>query len=116
MSDGKQSVHEGEPVWLGSLLLLIGFDRRLHVIENLEVVLEAGDGEGSYREGYAGYGQLIDVVGSSNHQSCLILTSREAPPELGQLSGGYTAVRTLELGGLTAGDAQTLTADKGLRG
>src|SRR5207249_1117505 len=48
------------------------------------------------------------------HQSCLLVTSREAPPELVVLSSG--AVQTLRLGGLGVADGQALLTDKQLSG
>jgi hypothetical protein len=35
-----------------------------------------------YRDGLAGYGALLQAIGETRHQSCLLVTSREAPPEL----------------------------------
>jgi hypothetical protein len=78
-------------------------------------LLQAGGSTGAYREGYAGYGTLLRALGQSEHQSCLLLTSREEPLELAELSGD-AAVRTLELGGLTATDARALLNDKQLQG
>ncbi len=60
-----------------------------------------------------GYGRVLQAVGERQHQSCLVLTSREAPPELAMVGGG---VRALELHGLGAAEAQTLLADKQLNG
>ena len=80
------------------------------------MLLQPGKREGGYREGYAGYGMLLEVVGQSVHQSCLLLTSREAPPELGQLGGEHAAVHAMELGGLRVAEARSLLADKRLVG
>src|SRR5216683_7815058 len=62
----------------------------------------------------AGYGRLLQDMGEASHPSCLVLTSREAPPELAVLGGG--AVRTFELGGLGIDEAQVLLAPKQLEG
>jgi hypothetical protein len=40
---------------------------------------------------------LLQAVGEAAHQSCLVLTSRETPPELAVLGSG---ARALELHGL----------------
>src|SRR5262249_8091626 len=47
---------------------------------------------------------------------CLLLTSREQPPELGPPGGGRAPVRALRLGGLDEAAARALLADKGLVG
>ncbi len=44
----------------------------------------------------------------AGHQSCLVLTSREAPPELAALGGA--AVRSFALGGLDVAEGRTLLA------
>ena len=61
----------------------------------------------------AGYGRLLQAVGEDRHQSCLGLTSREAPRELAVLGAG---ARWLELRGLGTAEAQALLADKQLIG
>jgi hypothetical protein len=45
-----------------------------------------GQREGRYRDGYAGSGRLLQAVGETSHRSCVLLTSREAPPELAVLN------------------------------
>src|SRR6185369_8739333 len=81
--------------------------------DNSETLFESGQPEGQYRPGMDGYGQLLRSLGETSHQSCLVLTSREAPRELAVLTGG---VRALELHGLSISEAQALLADKGLIG
>src|SRR4029453_8049652 len=57
--------------------------------------------------------QVLQSVGETAHQSCLLLTSRGAPPELGVLRGGG---RRLELHGLGVDEGQAVLADKQLIG
>jgi WD40 repeat protein/transcriptional regulator with XRE-family HTH domain len=90
--------------------------RCLLVLDNLEALLEEGDPEGNYRPGYQGYGRLIERLGESAHQSCVVLTSREKPREIEALEGLRGPVRSLRLLGLSQGAARTLLADKDLRG
>src|SRR5207253_2516338 len=105
---------EGEPARLAMLLELLRDRPSLLVLDNFETVLEPGQREGRYRDGLAGYGALLQAVGETRHQSCLVVTSREAPPELAVLSGG--AVRRFQLGGLGVPEGQVLLADKQLLG
>src|SRR5207248_1319352 len=67
------------------------------------------------RPGYEGYGAVLRQLGESRHQSCLLLTGREAPPELALLAGA-APVRTLRLGGLDLATSRALLQDKGLVG
>jgi WD40 repeat protein/transcriptional regulator with XRE-family HTH domain len=103
----------------GRLALLVDFlreRRTLLVLDNLETVFEPGRRDGSYRDGYVGYGTIIRRLGESRHQSCLLLTSREAPAQLAQLEGEHAAVRSLVLGGFLTVDARGLLSDKELSG
>jgi transcriptional regulator with XRE-family HTH domain len=98
---------------IAALLHLLRARRCLLVLDNAETLFEPGQSEGRYRAGMDGYGQVSQAVGEATHQSCLILTSREAPPELATLGRG---VRALEVHGLGSAEAQALLADKQLLG
>ena len=113
---GQQLVPpESEAARLELLLQLLARHPSLLVLDNLETLLEPGEREGRFRDDYVGYRTLLRDVAAARHQSCVVVTSREAPPELALLSGGQL-VQTLELGGLGAGDAQRLLAEKQLSG
>jgi WD40 repeat protein/transcriptional regulator with XRE-family HTH domain len=96
------------------LLQLLRERRSLLVLDNFETLLEPGQYAGGYRADSAGYGSLLQAVGVGRHQSCLVLTSREAPPELTGLGGG--ALRTLELSGLGLAEGRVLLAHNQLAG
>jgi transcriptional regulator with XRE-family HTH domain len=113
LSDQQLVPPAAESERLAALLQLLRERRSLLVLDNSETLLEPGQRQGRYRGGVAGYSRLLETVGGSNHQSCLVLTSREAPPELAVLG---TAVRTFELGGLAVDEAEVLLAPKKLDG
>lgn len=99
--------------------LLINYlrsSRCLLVLDNFDTILKTGEYSGCYREGYEGYGELIRRVGETNHQSCLLLTSREKPKEIALLEGETSAVRSLQLMGLQEAEAKEIFKDKGLSG
>jgi NB-ARC domain len=100
---------------ISRLLYYIQQKRCLIVLDNLEAIMEAGDYAGNYRQGYADYGQLFHNIGTTRHQSCLLFTSREPPPEIAELAGEDLPVRALYLTGL-ATDAPTLLTRIGLNG
>jgi transcriptional regulator with XRE-family HTH domain len=114
LSDQQLRPPEGEAKQLAALLQLLRERPSLLVLDNFETLLEAGDREGGYREVLNGYGRLLAAIGEGRHQSCLVVTSREAPPELVVLPGD--AVRRLQLGGLGVPEGQVLLADKLLSG
>jgi transcriptional regulator with XRE-family HTH domain len=98
-----------------SLLIDVLRERRcLLVLDNLETLLQPSDCDGRFRDDCAGYAGLLRVIAETEHKSCLILTSREASPVLGLLTGGQ--VCSLELFGLGVADAQLVLSDKHLSG
>jgi hypothetical protein len=101
---------------IAMLLDYLHRQRCLLVLDNLEAILQAGEGAGHYRVGYEAYGQLLRRIGASRHQSCLVLTSREKPGEFAPLEGKTTPVRTLHLANLDSEASQALLQDKELVG
>ena len=103
----------------GQITLLIQHlqeNRCLLVLDNLETILQSGNRAGEYREGYEGYGRLIQRIGEGKHQSCLLLTSREKAKEVAHLEGKTSPVRSLQLPGLGQLEGQEILKDKGLFG
>jgi hypothetical protein len=90
--------------------------RCLLILDNVEAVLAEGAQAGTYRSGYAGYGDLLRRLGESSHQSCLLITSREMPGEISALHGMGMPVRSLTLSSLSPDDSHTLLAHRGLSG
>ena len=84
-----------------ALLMTYLRERRcLLILDNFESIMETGVRAGQYRPGYEAYGQLVQSAGGGQHQSCLLITSRELPRGLSRLntedraSGGRESVRT----------------------
>jgi WD40 repeat protein/transcriptional regulator with XRE-family HTH domain len=107
---------EGEQAQLRLLLELLRQRRCLLVLDNLETVLQPGTPEVTFRTGYEAYGLLLQRLGETSHQSCMLVTSREQPPELVPLEGEHAAVRALRPGPLDEAACRTLLADRGLTG
>ena len=72
--------------------------RCLLILDNVETLLSAG-ASGQYRLGYEDYGELFRQIGETRHQSCLIVTGREKPTNIGILESSQLAVRSFQLGG-----------------
>src|SRR5204863_1320208 len=79
-------------------------------------VLQGGSYAGQFREGYEGYGKLLQQVGQIRHQSCLLLTSREKPKEVAALEGASGSVHSQPLAGLISVEGQEILKNKGLSG
>jgi len=100
-----------------SLLLKYFREQRcLLVLDNIESLLQEGSRAGQYRAGYEGYAKLIKRIGEGQHQSCLILTSREKPREVAQAEGKASAVRSLYITGLGQAEGQEVLRDRDLYG
>ena len=97
---------------LGLLLECVRRTRVLLVLDNLEMLLEKGQSTGHMRHGYEGYARLLSRMAETEHQSCLLLTSREKPGDLVPLEGNREPVRALRLARLDADACQQLLAER----
>jgi len=86
--------------------------RCLLVLDNFDTLLEHG--HDSYLDHYEAYGELLWRIGETDHQSCVLITSREKPSEIVTLEGDGLAVRTLALSGLDLDAVKSILALKGL--
>ncbi len=98
------------------LLDLFRKHRCLFILDNVETVLQVGQSDGRYREGYEGYELLIEQCAISRHQSCLLLTSREKLQITGPLESPYAPVRSMQVTGLNQQESQELLRERTLHG
>ena len=101
---------------LSMLLQQMREQRVLLVLDNFEALLEEGTDAGRLPAGSEGYAQLLQLIGGTAHQSCLLLTSRERLTQLLPLEGNRSPVRSLRLVGLDAQAGMQLLADKDVVG
>jgi WD40 repeat protein/transcriptional regulator with XRE-family HTH domain len=101
---------------LSLLLRHLEAHRCLLVLDNFEALLQPGQRAGQYREGYEQYGHLLQLLGETEHQSCLLLTSREKPREISRLEGRNSPVRSLYLSGIGQPEGEALLQEKDLSG
>jgi WD40 repeat protein/transcriptional regulator with XRE-family HTH domain len=101
---------------ISALIQLFRDKRCLLVLDNLESILLEGLQAGEYRSGYADYGLLIQRLGETTHRSCLVVTSREKPAEVGLLEGPTAAVRGMTLIGLDEQACQAILGEKAVYG
>ena len=90
--------------------------RCLLILDNFESVLEAANPAGAYRKGYEGYGKLLQRIGEVNHESCLLITTREKPKEITRLEGPVWPIRSLQLGGMVQDEARPILEEEGIFG
>lgn len=87
--------------------------RCLLILDNLEAILKGQSYTGEYRRGYEAYALLLEQIGKTQHQSCLVLTSREKPKLIAMLEGRNRPVRSFELRGLSLAEAKQIFAEVG---
>ena len=112
----ETNLPEGVDNKITVLISLMRKSRCLVVFDNLEAVLQAGDQQSRYHHGYEAFGELLDRVGGTTHQSCLLLTSREKPKELTLLEGKNSPTRSLVLAGLNEYTGRKILEERELSG
>ncbi|WP_038298306.1 NB-ARC domain-containing protein, partial [[Scytonema hofmanni] UTEX B 1581] len=98
---------------ISCLIQYLRAERCLLVLDNVESILSSNDRAGTYRQGYEGYGHLFRCLGETNHQSCLVLTTREKPRGIRIKEGINSPIRSLRLPGLTGVQGEKILTEKG---
>lgn len=88
--------------------------RCLVVLDNFESILKMEKPSGYYSVGYEKYGNLIEKIGKTVHQSCFIITSRIKPKDFNILGGKDSPVRSLQLQGLEFKEGIKLLKNEGI--
>ncbi|RUT06428.1 hypothetical protein DSM106972_026850 [Dulcicalothrix desertica PCC 7102] len=96
------------------LLEQLRSSRCLLILDNIETVLSSSELVGTYRPGYEDYGWLFQQLGEGQHQSTILLTSREVPSEVAIQQGINVPIRLLRLESLSIEEGEILLAAKGL--
>ena len=99
------------------LLEFMRQNRCLIVLDNLESILSTGSKIGHYRAGYEGYDSFLKLIANTQHQSCVILTSRETPSGLEHITSEHKEVHIQSLEGVdVSASIQLLLAQEGMAG
>jgi len=102
---------------IGLLIDYLRGQRCWLVLDNFETILQESNHTGHCQDQYEGYCKLIRRVGEAEHQSCLILTSKEKPEAVALLEEGKVGpVRSLQLSGMGLLEGQQMLKDKGIFG
>jgi hypothetical protein len=90
--------------------------RCLIIFDGFDAIFQDRMLTGNYRNGYEEYGQLLQQLGEINHQSCILITSRETPQEIAVLEGNFLPVRVLKLEGLDSQAGEEILKLKQVKG
>ncbi|MEL7509783.1 MAG: NB-ARC domain-containing protein [Cyanobacteria bacterium J06554_1] len=93
---------------LRQLMSCLRNHRCLIVLDNIDSLFGAGDGAGTYLQGYEGYGQLLQTLSETDHHSSILLTSRELPKEVSVQVSETSPTRSFQLSGLSTAEGQAL--------
>jgi hypothetical protein len=70
---------------------------------------------GTYRNGYENYGWLFQQLGEGQHQSSILLTSREIPTEVAVSESPTASIRLLRLESVSIEEGETILVAKRLK-
>ena len=87
--------------------------RCLIILDDLDRLFSSGELAGNYTEEYREYRDLFRRIWETNHQSCLLLLSREEPSEMAGSVSNNSSIHSLPLGGLDEGGREIFRS-KGL--
>jgi AAA ATPase domain len=87
--------------------------RCLIILDDVDRLFSSGELAGNYTEEFREYRELFRRICETNHQSCVLLLSREEPSELAVMLGNNSSIHSLPLGGLGEGGREIFRA-KGL--
>jgi WD40 repeat protein len=112
----EASLPESDSEKISVLIELMRSQRCLIVLDNLESLLCSSGRAGVFRDGYEGYGELLRRIGQTEHQSCMLVTTREKPKPVVPLEGETLPVRTWRLNGLQQEEGREILNQKGISG
>lgn len=100
---------------INQLMVYLQQKRCLLILDNIESILQSDSDHSEYQEGYESYGNLCQrIIQDNNHQSCLLLTSREQPKVFNQLSNNQRFVHFLNLKGLKTQEIQRILTQRNI--
>lgn len=128
-----QPGHQLPERWEEGVGLLIAQLRRhrcLLIFDQLETIMQSGCAVGGddrqpmtdlptgvagrFREGYELYAEFLQRIGGGDHQSCLVVISRERPLLFSRWEEQTAAIRRLDVGGLSVEGGRELLQSYGL--
>jgi AAA domain len=87
--------------------------RCLIILDDVDRLFSSGELAGNYADEYREYRELFRRIWETNHQSCVLLLSREEPSEFAVTLSNNSSIHSLALNGLVEGGREIFKA-KGL--
>ncbi len=108
----KTEISQNIETQISQLLDCLRQYRCLIILDDLQTLFCSRKLAGKYQTESENYQIFFQLIAETNHQSCLILNSREKPIEITQLETPNNSVRTLILGNLRLAAKQILENHK----
>ena len=112
----QDKLPEKAEVLIYRLIKCLRQKRSLVVLDDAENIMRCHSYAGKYKDGYERYTQLLRQVAQEQHQSCLLLISREKPLQIELLEHKIPCVRSLKLKGLSNEQGRKILESKGIFG
>jgi len=113
LSEPQENIPTAPEKQISFLINYLRRNRCLLILDNVETLLCSGELI-RYRHGYEDYHHLLRRIADEQHQSCVMLTSREPPIGLSAREGKDLPVRIMQLQGVQPLEAQAILHSKGL--
>lgn len=115
LSNGEEvDLGNNIPVLINKLIEYLQNRRCLIVFDNVDAIFCDSNYSGNYLSGYEEYGEIFQKIGETQHQSCLLMTSREKPKEISAIEGNLLSVRCLQINGLGISEVKEIFQAKGI--
>lgn len=110
--EGDRSISDWDDQ-LRAVMQYLRDHRCLVILDNFESILSSGSLVGEYEPGYDAYGEMLRRIGEQQHQSCVVVTSREGNRDTSG-SSMMRPIRHLSLSGLNTEAAGNILKDEAL--
>jgi WD40 repeat protein len=111
-----KDIPESVPDKITLLINCLRASRCLVIFDNIESLMCDDNRAGICADEYQEYDQLFERLAASEHQSCVLLTTREKPQAVIPFEGETSPVRSLKLDGLQEQEGEAILQQKGLKG
>ena len=112
--DPERTLPQSLDLMMRHLLIQLRDRRCLLILDNVETVFSSKKLVGTYRRGYENYGWLFQQLGEGQHQSSILLTSREILTEVAVSESPTASIRLLRLEPVSFEEGDIILASKGL--
>ncbi|MEM8637237.1 MAG: NB-ARC domain-containing protein [Cyanobacteria bacterium P01_G01_bin.54] len=98
------------------LLAQLAQHRCLIILNQMESVMQTGEGIGNFKDEYKDYSELLRNIGDKSHRSTFLLIGQEPMKDFIPYAGDNRPIRHLEITGLHHEEARKILEEKNIHG